>query len=180
MEEKITLTVPHFPDQGTDRVFVEPNSDPVEIVLPYSEVCMHMRVAGRKAFVKLQTPNGRKHPVSAQLFMKDMTPFSSPITFGEAGFYFDRNRIYYYPPHPQNTTAWIGEEVKKFFVTYHVGESTYYLTRPQMWQGTTDFSIATPFNNLVEGLQALCAFMTSALFPTSSVEGVRVERLTRE
>ena len=46
--------------------------------LPYSEVCMHMRVAG-------QTRNVRVLADGAQILNDDMTPFSFPITWGEAG-----------------------------------------------------------------------------------------------
>lgn len=48
------------------------------VELPYSEVCMHMRIAGREAEVEL-LPNGM-----AQVYL-DGRPFSAPITCGEAG-----------------------------------------------------------------------------------------------
>lgn len=55
----------------------------VMLRLPYSEVCMHMRVAGQVAIVRLDGPN------SAQILLPDGRPFSAPITPGEAGLYRD-------------------------------------------------------------------------------------------
>lgn len=52
--------------------------DTVRVTLPWSEVCMHMRVAERSMLVRVE-PNG------AQLLNDDLTPFSFPITHGEAG-----------------------------------------------------------------------------------------------
>lgn len=46
--------------------------------LPYSEVCMHMKIAGKPALVKLLPHN------MAQVYI-DGKPFSAPITRGEAG-----------------------------------------------------------------------------------------------
>jgi hypothetical protein len=52
--------------------------DTVRVELPYSEVCMHMRVAGKIMSVHVQ-----EH--GAQLVTGDGRPFSFPITHGEAG-----------------------------------------------------------------------------------------------
>ena len=60
-------------------------------LLPHSEVCMHMRVAGQKRFVRL-LPGGRM----AQIYNADFSCFSSPITYGEAGFYLRDGRFYTY------------------------------------------------------------------------------------
>jgi hypothetical protein len=49
------------------------------VTLPYSEVCMHMRVAGTQMLVEPR-PDGM-----AQLWNLDGTQFSFPITAGEAG-----------------------------------------------------------------------------------------------
>jgi hypothetical protein len=59
--------------------------DRVRIELPYSEVCMHMRVAGRVMDVRMT--DGR-YPM-AQLLNSDGSEFSFPITTGEAGIYGD-------------------------------------------------------------------------------------------
>ena len=48
------------------------------VVLPYSEVCMHLRVAGEARFVRIL-----EHGV--QILNDDLTPFSFPVTWGEAG-----------------------------------------------------------------------------------------------
>jgi hypothetical protein len=59
-------------------------------VLPYSEVCMHMRVAGEVLEVELV---GSAYPM-AQLY-KDGQRYSAPITTGEAGIYRDYDGRYY-------------------------------------------------------------------------------------
>jgi hypothetical protein len=53
------------------------------IQLPYSEVCMHLRVAGTRMRARLQ-PNRM-----VQLLHPDGTDFSFPITDSEAGLYTD-------------------------------------------------------------------------------------------
>jgi hypothetical protein len=53
------------------------------IELPYSEVCMHLRVAGTRMRARLQ-PNRM-----VQLLQPDGTDFSFPITDSEAGLYTD-------------------------------------------------------------------------------------------
>lgn len=52
--------------------------DRVRLVLPYSEVCMHMRVAGRAMLVEVREGG-------AQILNDDGSAFSFPITHGEAG-----------------------------------------------------------------------------------------------
>jgi len=52
-----------------------------KITLPFSEVCMHMGIAG-KVMTATLSPSGR----SVQLWKDDGTIFSSPITLGEAGW----------------------------------------------------------------------------------------------
>jgi hypothetical protein len=51
--------------------------------LPYSEVCMHLRVAGTTMHARLQANR------MVQLLRPDGTDFSFPITDGEAGLYTD-------------------------------------------------------------------------------------------
>ena len=52
------------------------------MVMPYSEVCMHMRIAGKEMLVQ---------PIEggcmAQIFNLDGTHFSSPVLPSEAGFF---------------------------------------------------------------------------------------------
>jgi hypothetical protein len=73
----------------------------VRLELPYTEVCMFMRVAGEIFDVQLQ---GEQYPV-AQLYRLDGTPFSFPITPGEAGLFSHHGakdparRYYCYPVH---------------------------------------------------------------------------------
>ena len=63
----------------------------VQLELPYSEVCMHMRVAGKVMQAEI-LPSA----YSAQLYSLDGRPFSAPITTSEAGFYREAERFYYY------------------------------------------------------------------------------------
>jgi len=51
----------------------------VRVGLPHSEVCMHLRLAGETRWVA---------PVEssmAQIYSEDGSPYSTPITLGEAG-----------------------------------------------------------------------------------------------
>ena len=61
-------------------------------VMPHSEVCMHMQVAGKVM---------RFHFVSERCvqLLKDLdeTNFSFPILAGEAGIFHDDRGFYYYP-----------------------------------------------------------------------------------
>lgn len=61
--------------------------------MPHSEVCMHMRVAGKT--MKFQLLD-KQYP-SVQLYKDDDTFFSGPITTGEAGVFTDDQGYYYYP-----------------------------------------------------------------------------------
>ena len=68
----------------------------VLIECPYSEVCMHMQVAGKTMWAELRLcPEGCD---SVQLYRLDGSVFSGPITPGEAGFYQDNGGYYYYLP----------------------------------------------------------------------------------
>lgn len=75
-----------------DKRYVDPG-ETVSVELPYSEVCMHMRVAGKRMDVQfLSERNG------AQLLNANGSRFSFPILPGEAGFYRETDgRHYYYP-----------------------------------------------------------------------------------
>ncbi|MEV6309939.1 hypothetical protein AB0M10_15240 [Streptomyces sp. NPDC051840] len=55
--------------------------DRVLVTLPFSEVCRHMRVAGRVMEVEIRERG-------AQL-LKHGAPFSFPLTWNEAGIYTD-------------------------------------------------------------------------------------------
>jgi hypothetical protein len=60
----------------------------ITVTLPYSEVCMHMKVAGKQMTVVLQSP------WQAQLFDEGGNPFSFPIAPGEAGIMCDAKGFY--------------------------------------------------------------------------------------
>jgi len=68
--------------------------DRVRLELPHSEVCMHMRVAGRVMDVRMT--EGR-YPM-AQLLNPDGSEFSFPIGTGEAGIFGDLDRGFYCYP----------------------------------------------------------------------------------
>ena len=65
------------------------------IELPYSEVCMHLRVAGTRMRARLQ-PNRM-----VQLLQPDGTDFSFPITDGEAGLYTDEQGAWLLTAHEE-------------------------------------------------------------------------------
>lgn len=63
-----------------------------EIELPYSEVCMHMRVAGKRLPVELLC-SGDGNPLdtnlsyAAQIYDEHLQKLGGPVTYGEAGIY---------------------------------------------------------------------------------------------
>ena len=60
-------------------------------VLPYSEVCQHMKIAGKEMLCELIGTIDRP---MVQIY-KDDQPFSAPILTGEAGVYGNPARGYY-------------------------------------------------------------------------------------
>lgn len=64
--------------------FVKPG-DTVLAVLPHSEVCLHMRVAGRLAMLRMKGSEGSNRITSVQIHKLDGQPFSSAVLPGEAG-----------------------------------------------------------------------------------------------
>lgn len=62
------------------QVFVK-SGDVVKQELPYSEVCMHMGIAGKIMDCRLES-NGM-----VQILSENGGPYSFPIATGEAGFY---------------------------------------------------------------------------------------------
>lgn len=73
--------------------------------MPCSEVCMHMRIAGRCMMFEIV---GQDHPM-VQLHRADGSHFSFPITTGEAGVYRDAQGLYFHPPETYGTDV---DEVK--------------------------------------------------------------------
>jgi len=76
-----------------DRVSVQAG-DVVRLRLPWSEVCMHMRVAGKPMNIQVVVEGTS---TVAQLLTDDGTRFSSPILLGEAGIYTDGAGNHYVP-----------------------------------------------------------------------------------
>jgi hypothetical protein len=64
------------------RRLIGPNQE-FTVQLPYSEVCMHLRVAGTRMRARLEQGG------MVQLLGPDGSPFSFPITAGEAGLDHD-------------------------------------------------------------------------------------------
>jgi hypothetical protein len=63
------------------------DGDVVKLKLPWSEVCMHMRLAD-------QVRDVRVLPDGAQILNEDGTPYSFPVTHGEAGIYRNVDGLY--------------------------------------------------------------------------------------
>lgn len=55
--------------------------------MPYSEVCMHMGIAGKRMAVTFHGPG------MVQVREEDGRPVGAPITLGEAGFRRDENGV---------------------------------------------------------------------------------------
>lgn len=75
----------------TQRVTV---GDTVRLRLPWSEVCAHMKVAEQIRSV-LVLEHG------AQILNDDGTPYSFPVTHGEAGIYRDTEGLFLHPHTPE-------------------------------------------------------------------------------
>ena len=63
------------------------SGDVVSVRLPWSEVCMYLKVAG-------QVRNVHVFSHGAQILNEDGTRLSFPILLGEAGIYQDANGLY--------------------------------------------------------------------------------------
>lgn len=71
----------------------------IEVTMPYSEVCIHMRIAGKRMLVE-PLPRGM-----AQVFTLDGEPFSFPITRGEAGVPYDDETVKFSTLHEDGTVT---------------------------------------------------------------------------
>jgi hypothetical protein len=80
-------------EHNMEKTYVD-TGDIVMMEMPYSEVCMSMRVAGHTMFAKVVS--GAMGTTAAQLYELNGKPFSFPILMGEAGFLFDGNIRRYY------------------------------------------------------------------------------------
>src|SRR5947209_19955610 len=76
-----------------DRAYLQAG-EVVRVRLPYSEVCMHMRVAGKPMNVQIV---GDGTSTVAQLLRDNGSPFSFPILLGEAGIHTDGAGRHYVP-----------------------------------------------------------------------------------
>lgn len=57
--------------------------DRFRTIMPFSEVCLHMKIAGKEMIVQVL------NSISAQVYTLEGEEFSAPITTGEAGVYTD-------------------------------------------------------------------------------------------
>jgi hypothetical protein len=76
-------------EEPAERRYIKP-FEPFRAVCPHSEVCMHMRVAGRVMWMVLLDG------YCVQLLTDGWEPFSIPILDGEAGVYQDAQGSYAY------------------------------------------------------------------------------------
>ena len=76
-----------------DRAYLQPG-DVVRLRLPYSEVCVHMQVAGKPMGVQIVHEGA--YPM-AQLLNDDGSRFSFPILLAEAGIQTDGVGRHYVP-----------------------------------------------------------------------------------
>ena len=80
-----------------NKVVVKPGFEGT-IVVPHSEVCMHMRIAGKT--MKFRVEDRGNNPPAVQFLKEDGTPFSFPVLYGEGGLFYDENtkEYYFYSP----------------------------------------------------------------------------------
>ena len=76
-----------------EPVYAEFN-ERVVLEMPFSEVCVHMRIAGTVMMAELLPT---EYSATAQIYTLEGNTFSFPVTYSEAGFYKDQNGYYYYP-----------------------------------------------------------------------------------
>jgi len=81
-----------MPDQFPRAAVPVRPGDRVRLLLPHSEVCIHMRVAGRVMTVEVTTG---EYP-TAQLLNDDGSRFSFPILTAEAGIFSSAGSLYCY------------------------------------------------------------------------------------
>lgn len=91
---------------SADRIYLRPG-DRVRLEMPFSEVCMHMRVAGTAMDVELLSGdrgNAGRPWFAVQLYRPgEPCPFSLPITPGEAGIFTCADGSHYaYGPESQS------------------------------------------------------------------------------
>lgn len=92
MTIRISSTRRRIQEDAYDQRAIEPGEEG-EAAMPHSEVCMHMRVAGKRMKFRF-LPNGR----SVQLLNPDGTEFSAPISYADAGIFRNPDGTFYYYP----------------------------------------------------------------------------------
>jgi len=74
-----------------NRIYVERGKF-YRVKLPWSEVCMHMQVAGKEMLISVVG----EYYAMAQIHEDNGQVFSAPVTLGEAGVYSEGERLYVY------------------------------------------------------------------------------------
>lgn len=92
-------------DHDKGKVLMSPDQPVLIKAMPFSEVCMHMGIAGKKMMAELIFRENGSAVCQLYQWREDTadmgkgvgyTPFSSPILSGEAGFYQDDGGYYGY------------------------------------------------------------------------------------
>lgn len=89
-------STPASTNTGTDTRRAVAVGQEIEVILPHSEVCRHMRVAGHLRTIRVLEQ-------SAQILNDDGSPFSFPIGHGEAGVMVRGTEMWV---HPIPATLW--------------------------------------------------------------------------
>ncbi len=99
--EGLTYGVKEMKNATFPRFYMK-EGETIMIELPFSEVAIHLGVAGKVRPVQIevriyQDPDGGEKTVSplAQIKNQDGTDFSFPILLGEAGIFIDEHGHYY-------------------------------------------------------------------------------------
>lgn len=75
--------------RSMDKLTITPG-EYYTVYMPYSEACMHMRVAGKRMwFVLSKSENPSVQLYHRRTPVSQLEPFSFPITTGEAGVYHE-------------------------------------------------------------------------------------------
>lgn len=93
------VKIDRLPDRNLTDVIPTPEITRIkpgeegQSIMPYSEVCMHLRVAGKMMrFRLIENARDARYAPSVQLLNPDGTELSFPIGAGEGGVYYDYDR----------------------------------------------------------------------------------------
>lgn len=161
--------------ETTTKQFVR-QGDVVTHTMPYSEVCMYMKVAGQVRPVLILSN-------MAQIMNHNGTQFSAPVTFGEAGIYTDSatglhyvpsHSVVAYKPRPQSTVI--------LYVSRKTGDRVTQCTTENMVEACLErfgraYEVDIEQDALGRRYRVICPANASALLNPSPAE--RLARLAR-